>query len=205
MVDGQKMSKSLGNFYTLRDILERGYTGREIRWVLLGTHYRQSLNFSFKALEEARTALQRLDALKTRLKENQQVNDNNPDQNADKLLADSIENFKKALCDDLNISAALAALFDLLRELNKLMDDGKCLGVNAKNALETLAKMDTVLAVLEPDHDDQVPQEIQQMAEDRQAARKAKDFATADELRKKLDELGWVVEDTPKGPRVKKK
>lgn len=205
MVDGQKMSKSLGNFYTLRDILERGYTGREIRWVLLGTHYRQSLNFSFKALEEARTALQRLDALKTRLKENQQVNDNNQDQNADKLLADSIENFKKALCDDLNISAALAALFDLLRELNKLMDDGKCLGVNAKNALETLAKMDTVLAVLEPDHDDQVPQEIQQMAEDRQAARKAKDFATADELRKKLDELGWVVEDTPKGPRVKKK
>ncbi|MBR4902711.1 MAG: hypothetical protein IKZ46_17355, partial [Victivallales bacterium] len=87
----------------------------------------------------------------------------------------------------------------------KLMDEIRCLGVNAKNALEAIKNIDSVLAVFDPDQDDSVPAEIQKMAEDRQAARKAKDFATADALRKQLDELGWVVEDTPKGPRVKRK
>ena len=205
MVDGQKMSKSLGNFYTLRDILDKGYTGREIRWVLIGTHYRQSLNFSFKALDDARASIQRLDALRSRLLENAAVADDKQDAQVDELLKNAIDAFGAALADDLNISAALAAMFDLLRELNKLMDEKRCLGVNAQNALETIKKIDSVLAVFEPDQDDSVPAEIQKMADDRQAARKAKDFATADALRKQLDELGWVVEDTPKGPRVKRK
>ena len=205
MVDGQKMAKSLGNFYTLRDILDKGYTGREIRWVLIGTHYRQSLNFSFKALDDARASLQRLDALRSRLLENAAVADDKQDAQVVELLKNAIDAFGTALADDLNISAALAAVFDLLRELNKLMDENRCLGVNAKNALEAIKKIDSVLAVFEPDQDDSVPAEIQKMAEDRQAARKAKDFATADALRKQLDELGWVVEDTPKGPRVKRK
>ncbi|MBO4526174.1 MAG: cysteine--tRNA ligase [Victivallales bacterium] len=205
MVDGQKMSKSLGNFYTLRDILEKGYTGREIRWVLIGTHYRQSLNFSFKALDDARASLQRLDALRSRLLENAAVADDKQDAQVDEILKNAIDAFTAGLADDLNISAALAAMFDLLRELNKLMDEKRCLGINAKNALETIKKIDSVLAVFEPDQDDSVPAEIQKMADDRQAARKAKDFATADALRKQLDELGWVIEDTPKGPRVKRK
>ena len=205
MVDGQKMSKSLGNFYTLRDILEKGYTGREIRWVLIGTHYRQSLNFSFKALDDARASLQRLDALRSRLLENAAVADDKQDAQVDEILKNAIDAFTAGLADDLNISAALAAMFDLLRELNKLMDEKRCLGVNAKNALETIKKIDSVLAVFEPDQDDSVPAEIQKMADDRQAARKAKDFATADALRKQLDELGWIIEDTPKGPRVKRK
>ncbi|MBR5079744.1 MAG: cysteine--tRNA ligase [Victivallales bacterium] len=205
MVDGQKMSKSLGNFYTLRDILEKGYTGREIRWVLIGTHYRQSLNFSFKALDDARASLQRLDALRSRLLENAAVADDKQDAQVDEILKNAIDAFTAGLADDLNISAALAAMFDLLRELNKLMDEKRCLGINAKNALETIKKIDSVLAVFEPDQDDSVPPEIQKMADDRQAARKAKDFATADALRKQLDELGWVIEDTPKGPRVKRK
>ena len=205
MVDGQKMSKSLGNFYTLRDILEKGYTGREIRWVLIGTHYRQSLNFSFKALDDARASLQRLDALRSRLLENAAVADDKQDAQVDEILKNAIDAFAAGLADDLNISAALAAMFDLLRELNKLMDEKRCLGINAKNALDTIKKIDSVLAVFEPDQDDSVPAEIQKMADDRQAARKAKDFATADALRKQLDELGWVIEDTPKGPRVKRK
>ena len=193
MVDGQKMSKSLGNFYTLRDILEKGYTGREIRWVLIGTHYRQSLNFSFKALDDARASLQRLDALRSRLLENAAVADDKQDAQVDEILKNATDAFAAGLADDLNISAALAAMFDLLRELNKLMDEKRCLGINAKNALDTIKKIDSV------------PAEIQKMADDRQAARKAKDFATADALRKQLDELGWVIEDTPKGPRVKRK
>ena len=204
MVDGQKMSKSLGNFYTLRDILAKGYTGREIRWVLIATHYRQSLNFSFKALDDARTVIQRLDALTARLREAAALPDAGLDETTP-ILARQLDAFRDALNDDLNISAALAALFDLLHELNRLLDRNACAGKAAQDALDTLARIDTVLAVCQPDEDDSVPPEIQKMADDRQDARKARDFATADRLRKELDDLGWTVEDTPKGPRVKRK
>ena len=204
MVDGQKMSKSLGNFYTLRDILAKGYTGREIRWVLIATHYRQSLNFSFKALDDARTVIQRLDALTARLREAAALPDAGLDETTP-ILARQLDAFRDALNDDLNISAALAALFDLLHELNRLLDRNACAGKAAQDALDTLARIDTVLAVCQPDEGDGVPPEIQKMADDRQAARKARDFATADRLRKELDNLGWTVEDTPKGPRVKRK
>ena len=100
---------------------------------------------------------------------------------------------------------ALAALFDYIRDLNRLMDDGKCAGAAARDARALLERFDSVLAVCTPDASDDVPAEIQAKADARQAARKAKDFATADALRKELDSLGWVVEDTPKGPRVKRK
>ena len=204
MVDGQKMSKSLGNFYTLRDILEKGYTGREIRWVLIATHYRQSLNFSFKALEDARTSIQRIEALITRLKEAQSAPDSGVEE-VQAAVASAIEAFGNALNDDLNISAALGVLFDFVRELNRFLDKGIGTGAAATAALDAIAKFDTVLDVCKPDAEDGVPAEIQKMADDRQAARKAKDFATADALRKQLDEMGWTIEDTPKGPRVKRK
>ncbi len=204
MVEGQKMSKSLGNFFTLRDLLDKGYSGREIRWVLIGTHYRQSLNFSFKALEEARTALQRIDAFRMRLDEL----GNAPDSGCDDVKAPmtaAAAGFQTGLADDLNISMALAALFDYIRDLNRLMDDGKCAGAAARDARALLERFDAVLAVCTPDASEGVPAEVQAKADARQAARKAKDFAAADALRKELDALGWVVEDTPKGPRVKRK
>jgi len=204
MVDGQKMSKSLGNFYTLRDILDKGFTGREIRWVLIGAHYRQSLNFSFKELENARTALQRIDALIQRLKEVQSL----PDAGVEALapITAPIEaKFADSLADDLNISGALAALFDYVRELNKLMDANSIGGAAAKKALDTIAHFDEVLALCQPDATDDVPAEIVELAEQRQQARKAKDFAKADAIRNQLDAQGWVVEDTPKGPRIKRK
>lgn len=204
MVDGQKMSKSLGNFFTLRDILAKGYTGREIRWVLIGAHYRQSLNFSFKALDDARSSLQRIDALLARLRELAPAPDKGEDEVAP-VLAKAQEQFAAGLADDLNISAALAALFDLIRDLNKLMDADVLAGKAAKLALDTFDKFDTVLAICQPDGDNEAPAEIQALAEARQAARKAKDFAKADQIRKDLDAQGWVIEDTPKGPRVKRK
>ena len=204
MVDGQKMSKSLGNFYTLRDILDKGFTGREIRWVLIGAHYRQSLNFSFKELENARTALQRIDALMQRLKETQAL----PDAGVETLapITATIETkFADSLADDLNISGALAALFDYVRELNKLMDANSIGGAAAKSALDAIAHFDEVLALCQPDATDDVPAEIIELAEQRQQARKAKDFARADAIRNQLDAQGWVIEDTPKGPRIKRK
>ncbi|HOG49548.1 MAG TPA: cysteine--tRNA ligase [Lentisphaeria bacterium] len=204
MVDGQKMSKSLGNFFTLRDILAKGYTGREIRWVLLGAHYRQSLNFSFKALDDARAALQRLDTAKQRLAELVSAPDAGLEETTTAVTtAESA--FRAGLEDDLNISAALAALFDFIRDVNRLMDEQKLAGAAATKAMGLLEQMDTVLAVFTPDQDDAIPQAILALAEERQAARKAKDFARADQIRHELDAQGWVIEDTPKGPRVKKK
>ncbi len=204
MVDGQKMSKSLGNFYTLRDILDKGYTGREIRWVLIGAHYRQSLNFSVKALDDARTSLQRIDTTIARIRENATGGDKGTEETA-AILAKADKQFSDGIADDLNISEALAAIFDMTRELNRLMDAGNFGGKSAAMALDQFAKMDTVMDVFTPDSGDGVPQEIIDLANERQAARKAKNFARADEIRGILDAKGWIIEDTPNGPRPKKK
>lgn len=204
MVDGQKMSKSLGNFFTLRDLFAKGHTGREIRWVLLGAHYRQSLNFSVKALDDARAALQRLDAVRRRLTELVSAPDAGLAETAAAVSA-SESAFRTGLEDDLNISAALAALFDFIREVNRLIDERKLAGAAADSALALLDRLDSVLAVCTPDQDDTIPHAILALAADRQAARKAKDFARADQIRNELDAQGWVIEDTPKGPRVMKK
>lgn len=207
MVENQKMSKSLGNFYTLKDILDKGYSGREIRYVLIGTYYRQSLNFSFQALEEARGNLQRIDAFRERL---QDVAKHGADGDATPEQAAAFEKagaaFLAALQDDLNVSAGLGVLFDFLRESNRELDAGAFTAAAARGALEALGKMDEVLAVMEPDASElKVPEEIQKMADERQAARAAKDWAKADLLRKAIDEAGWIVKDTPKGPQLLRK
>jgi len=204
VVDGEKMSKSLGNFYTLRDVLQRGYAGREVRYVLLATHYRQALNFSFQACDDARAALQRLDAFRTRLEEAAPLPDAGSEA-AQEAATKALAAFQTAIEDDLNISAALAALFDLVREGNRLLDAGGLAGAAARAGLEALARMDTVLAVLAPDDAEQVPEAILTLAAERQAARKAKDFARADRIRDQLAAAGWVIEDTAKGPRVRRK
>ncbi len=207
MVENQKMSKSLGNFYTLKDILDKGYSGREIRYVLIGTYYRQSLNFSFQALEEARGNLQRIDAFRERLQDvakHGAEGDATPEQAAAFEKAGAA--FLAALQDDLNVSAGLGVLFDFLRESNRELDAGAFTAAAARGALEALGKVDEVLAVMEPDASElKVPEEIQRMADERQAARAAKDWAKADLLRKAIDEAGWIVKDTPKGPQLLRK
>lgn len=207
MVENQKMSKSLGNFYTLKDILDKGYRGREIRYVLIGTYYRQSLNFSLQALEEARGNLQRIDAFRERLQDvakHGAEGDATPEQAAAFEKAGAA--FLAALQDDLNVSAGLGVLFDFLRESNRELDAGAFTAAAARGALEALGKMDEVLAVMEPDAAElKVSEEIQKMADERQAARAAKDWAKADLLRKAIDEAGWIVKDTPKGPQLLRK
>ena len=206
-VDGQKMSKSLGNFYTLKDLLAKGYTGREIRYVLISTYYRQGLNFSFQALEEARGNLQRIDAFRERL-EDCAKSGQGCEVVADlaHLCTKTEDDFREALQDDLNVSAGLAALFDFIREGNRAMDAGRFNAPTATRALETLHKIDEILAVIEPDAaDSAIPAEIQQLVEERAVARKNKDWAKADEIRGKLDAAGWLVKDTPKGVQILKK
>ena len=204
MVEGQKMSKSMGNFFTLRDVVAKGWTGREIRWVLLGTHYRQQLDFSFQGCHNARAALQRVDDFKTRLQEAAALPDADTTGVAARLTAAEAE-FRAGLEDDINLSAALAALFNLVRDVNRMLDAGELAGKPAAAVAELLRTLDTVLGVLDVDQAGaDAPADILALAQERQDARKAKNFARADEIRKLLAARGWILEDTPQGPRVKR-
>jgi cysteinyl-tRNA synthetase len=200
VVDGQKMSKSLGNFYTLREILDKGWSGREVRYVLLYGHYRQALNFSFKSCEDARAALQRIDDFVTRIRE---VDSDKKNTNFANINERAENDFLAGLEDDLNIAAAIAALFSFIRDVNKLMDSGQFGREDANTALDTLRKFDSVLGVIDVDLKEEIPEEINAMVEARQQARKNKDFAESDRIRDELAAAGWIVEDTPNGSRIK--
>lgn len=203
MVDGGKMSKSLGNFYTLRDLLSRGYTGRILRWVLLTTHYRQSLNFSFQACDDAWATLRRIDDFIIRLKECLKLS-GDKNSSTEARCAEAVKQFRAGLEDDLNISGALAALFDFIRDINKQMDSQTISQADAEHILDTLRQIDQVLATLDIDKEEAIPEEVQELVNLRTEARKNKDWKKSDEIRDRLKEMGWVIEDTPKGIRVKK-
>ncbi|MBO4553767.1 cysteine--tRNA ligase [bacterium] len=203
MVEGKKMSKSAGNFYTLRDIFEKGYTGREVRFLLLSTYYRQAFNFTFEGLHAARSALSRLDDLREALEK--EASSNAPGEVPESLkylLEDSYTRWEEALDDDLNTSAAFAALFEAVKAINKLRLESPIGSAGAKAALAFLDKTDEVLAVAEKDED--FPQRAKELAIERTEARKAKNWARADEIRNELAAMGLTVEDTKEGPRLKK-
>jgi len=192
LVEGKKMSKSLGNYYTLRDLLAKGWTGREIRYALLSAHYREQLNFTFDGLQAARTALQRIDEFLLKLRE---IASTNP-QGQPAVLASE---FEAALDDDLNISGGLGAVFEFVREKNKqTVSPDEAAGI-----LDVWQRLDGVLGLGMPVKSE-VPADVQRLVEERQAARKARDFKRSDEIRDQLAKLGWVIEDTPKGPRAKR-
>ena len=203
MVEGDKMSKSAGNFYTLRECVEKGYSGKEIRWVLLGAHYRKKLNFTFAACDQARTALNKFSELFARLKD---ISTEGDDSEAKEIVLKAKHAFDKGLADDLNISEALAAVFGLQSDANKLLNAKSLSKSGAELILEQYRKFDEVFALFEVDTEkkDDVPAEVMEMAEKRCAARASKDWATADAMRDQLKELGWVVEDSADGFKVKR-
>ena len=194
-VNGEKMSKSLGNFFTLRDLMEKGWTGREIRYVLINAHYRQGLNFAFSALEDARKSLERIDravdALQSRIE---------PGAETPEFVRKAIDDFTAAVNDDLNIPRAFAALFELVRETNA---SGTC----SKAVLEVFKKMDTVLGVIffGKAAKAEVPAEVQALLDARAAARAAKNWAESDRLRDAIAAAGWTVKDSKDGQSVTKK
>ncbi len=223
VVDGRKMSKSLGNFFTVRDILQRGYTGREIRYALMAVHYRQALNFTFDVLDAARSALARLDEFAERMQAhldreagvggqrsadggkpsasgNQQSGINMLPSWMGALLAD----FNDALDDDLNISLALAALFDFVHAGNKRLDEGVLSAPEAAQALELLAHIDRVLGVRRIDAS-APPADVVRLAEARLEARRIKAWAEADRLRKEVEAQGWIIQDAAAGFKLKRK
>lgn len=196
LVEGKKMSKSLGNFFTLRDLLAKGFTGREIRYVLLSAHYRGTFNFTTDGLEAGRKALARLDECLGKL---QELAGGTHAEADTKLVAD----FTAAMDDDLNVSKAWGTIFEWVSERNALLATGGLTAAHAASALAAWNRLDTVLG-LGRKGDEGAPPEIQALLESRQAARLAKDFKRSDAVRDELKAKGWVIEDTPKGPRLKR-
>lgn len=198
-VEGRKMAKSYGNTYTLRDLLDKGYDPLAIRWVLSSTHYREPSNFTFDGLEAAAQSVRRIQDFRLRLRE---VAGDGAELVEETAACEKA--FGAALDDDLNISAALAVIFDFVRDTNKLID-GDCLGkAGAEKALALLDRLDAVCGLFPEKEAGAAPQEVLELVNERQRVRREKDFSRADEIRDILNGMGWVVEDTPDGPRVKR-
>jgi len=198
LVDGQKMSKSLGNMYTVRDVLAKGYTGRELRYALLsGANYAKNLNFTWQGMEDAKTALQRIDEWRKRIKE---AASHAKTSNEGESSLDLLPEIDKALSADLNINDFLGTLFTWIRTSNKSLDEGTLTPGQAYAYDIAWTNLDAILGLGEPHVT--IPANVQELADQRAAARLAKDFAKSDELRKAIEALGWKVKDTAKGQEL---
>jgi len=199
LVEGKKMAKKLGNFYTLRDLLAKGYDPTAIRYLLLSTHYRQQFNFTFEGLDSAKGAIDRLRNLVRRLHDS---DGKDSEDKIQKLVTHVQAGFGDAMDDDLNISIALAALFDFVREVNNLLDANAVSKEEAAEVGGLLMQLDNVLGVIgKVEVEEALPQDIDALVQKREAARKAKNWKEADAIRAQLKEMGIAIEDTAQGVR----
>jgi cysteinyl-tRNA synthetase len=196
LVDGKKMSKSLGNFYTLRDLLDKGYSARAIRWTLLKSHYRQSLNFSLKELESSEIIVKKIDEFMLNLKNYSSSGRKNI--NVDSCL----KRFEKEMDKDLNIAGALGSVFELMKETNILLNENKLNKESIKKIIETMKKFDIVLGILKEYED--IPSEIKKLADQRLEARKNKDWKESDRFRDLIKDKGYSIDDTKEGYIIRK-
>ena len=200
IVDNKKMSKSLGNFHTLADLLQRGCDPMALRYLLLSSHYRKLLNFSFDSLEMAGQALARIKNFVFTLKNIQAPGENTPA--LEELIAASRKAFTESMADDFNISGALGAVFEFISQVNQLMG-----ALRQKDALAILAyleQLNTVLGVLQQDDASSLATDIEAKIALREKARKEKDFEKADAIRAELKQQGIILLDTPGGVKWKK-
>lgn len=203
LVDGKKMSKSLNNFLTLRALVEQEYSGVVVRYLLLSAHYRHQLNFTYSALEGAKQAVQRVNDFWTRLQRTE-PSPQKEQSEVETVPINTIQAFTRALQDDLNISEALAHLFEFIRMMNNAIDMKQLTSPLLDQAKSTFLRMNSVLdLIIQPDN--VIPEAIQKLLEERNKARKAKQFQVADKLRHDLLSLGYTIEDTPQGSLVRKK
>ena len=204
-IDNEKMSKSKGNFFTVRDILKR-YTGEEIRYFLLSGHYRNPINFSEELMTQSRNALGRMHNAKQNL-EHLIRNGSDLMTEAESAELEKLgkyrDKFESAMEDDLNTADAISAVFELIRDINTAVKDGASKEF-AGGCMELLRELTSVLGILQDEEEDGISDEILALVEERQEARKTKNFARADEIRDILKSKGLAVEDTPQGPRVVK-
>lgn len=200
LVEGRRMGKSLGNYYTLKDLLAKGFEAKAVRYLLLSTHYRQQLNFTFEGLDAAKSAVDRLNNFMCRLTE---TDGKACGQAINKLINKAREDFEAAMDDDLNVSMALAALFDFVREVNNLLSSNTLSKDEARDVYMLMLGFDKVLGVTTPAKEELLSEEAQKLVGLREEARKARDWKTADEIRMQLRAMGVIIEDTPRGLRWK--
>ncbi|MBN1386725.1 cysteine--tRNA ligase [Candidatus Woesearchaeota archaeon] len=200
LVDGKKMSKSLGNFYTLRDLLQKGYPAMAIRYLLLSTHYRVQLNFTLDGIEAAKSTVNRLNEFIRNLKDVKE-GEENPEISKDIEAART--GFNEKMDDDLNISEGLAVLFEFVRKINISIQEKRISHEDAASVIKFMQQTDKVLGVMTFE-DEEMPPDLAEMIEKRKAARAAKDWAEADRIRDMIKEKGYIVEDSKDGFRWKR-
>jgi len=201
IVDGRKMAKSLNNFYTLREVMEKGFSAVAVRYALLSTHYRQQLNFTFERIAAAANALERYIDFYNNLSD---YKGGQSSGEAEKYIEKMLTGFETSLDDDLNISAALAEVFDFIRDINRLKAENKLSDDERIRALDALKKVDTVLDFL-PRDDEGIDAEIEALIQKRAEAKKQRNFTEADKIRDDLLQKGIILEDTPSGTKWKRK
>jgi cysteinyl-tRNA synthetase len=217
IIDGEKMSKSLGNFYTLRDLFKKGHKPSTVRYLLASVPYRRQLNFTADSIQQAASSVERLRNFLARLTEGKFPEGATP--SMARRAQEAVTNFEAGLADDLNTAVALAAIFDLVRDVNSAMDRGEFRRDDVRDVTETMRKFDQIFAVVEdndaaklralglgPSGDEMSPGQINALVAQRQEARKQRNFKRADEIRQQLAERGILLEDTRNGGvRWKKK
>ena len=196
LVNGRKMSKSLGNFFTLRDLLKKGHSPMAIRYTLLTTHYRQQLNFTEESLKSAENTIQRLNDFMLKLEEAKESRSN---KRVNGLISKTKKSFEKEMDDDLSISNALAVIFDFIREINKLKIGRK----DAEKIHKLMMDFNNVLGFIETKKEE-LDKDIEKLIKEREEARKNKNYKKADKIRNNLKKKGIILEDTPDGVRWKK-
>ncbi len=210
IIDGEKMSKSLGNFFTLRDLFAKGQKPSAIRYLLMSVPYRRQLNFTGDSLKQAENSVARLRNFYARLKTEKLAAGSNPEM--EKRAARAEADFDAGLSDDLNTAFALAVVFDLLRDVNTAMDKGEFLQQDAPRMIASMEKFDAIFSILADDDDEILRRmgfasgdtrlagaEVEALIEERNAAKKKRDFKRADEIRQKLTDSGIILEDTKDG------
>ena len=200
-IEGEKMSKSLGNFLKLQDIEKKGFEPLALRYLFLITHYRTPLNFTWEGLKAADTAWKRVLEFVDVLKNLKIKGEHNSE--IDELIEKSREAFKEAVNNDLNTPKAVSVLFDFMNKVNKFIAEKK---LDQKNVLESynlVKDFDGVLAILKEEEEVKTPKDVKKLLEDREKARKEKDWKKADELREKIKKKGFMILDGDSGPRLK--
>lgn len=207
LVDGQKMSKSKGNFYTLKDILDKGYDPMAFRLLVLGSHYRSNLNFTWKALDQARTNLEKIQRFVEKIDEFAPASTKTAakTEGLSKDYTDYLQRFESAMSDDLNTPLALSVLYEMITEVNKKMAEGEIWKPQIEKVKSVWEKMNSVFGLKFDMLRDPLPEEIKQLAISRKTARKNKQFHKADKIRDQIEEAGYSVEDTPEEQIIRKK
>jgi cysteinyl-tRNA synthetase len=197
LVEGRKMAKRWGNYYTLRDMTAKGYDPKAIRYLMMATHYRQQVNFTFEGLGAAKSAIERLTNFMRRLMD---ADGKGCGEKIEQLMTRVQKDFGEAMDDDLNIGLALAALFDFVRETNNLLDGNMLSKEEAQKVYKLMMGVDKVLGVIgEIKGEEKLPKEAEELIRKREEARKAKDWKAADKIREQLKAMGVIIEDTAQG------